>query len=387
MPAAVRDALLKACATHLAPNGVAYVSDNAMPGGHIRGVVRGMMLFHTRELTKPDERVAEAKALLGFLLRSGETAYPGAYRALMLEQAERNFGRTDADLFHDELGPINDSFYLTQFLSHASHHGLQFLGEADFFEMRPAMFSAETAATLDVLADKSIALKEQYLDFLKCRQFRKTLLCRREVSLDRAFNPNKMTALTVSSDAAPEGEPAEDGAQLFRSPLKGSLTTAHPLARAALARLHAVYPLALCFTALVQEALAASGESMSAFKASNKLAEVLFAAYGAGAIDMHTTPRHVVSTPGERPLASACARWQCRQGAGLTNLRHEGVEVTSAVGKALLDLCDGTRDRGAIAAALAAASESGDSAETRAAFADSLDSNLAELGRIALLVR
>lgn len=387
VPPNVRDALLKACAAHLAPHGVAYVSYNAMPGGHIRNMVREMMLFHVRELTDPAERIAEAKAFLGFILRSGETPYPDAYRALMLEQAQRVARRSDADLFHDDLAVINDSIHVGQFAGHASQHGLQFLGEADFFEMSPGLFGDEAAAALGDMGERNIVFKEQYLDFLKCRQFRKTLLCRREVQLNRAFNANRLTPLWVSSDATPEGEPGEDGAQTFQSPQKGALTTANPLARAALAVLAAAYPAALRFSALAQEATAASGEAMTPFKANASLAEILHAAYGAGAIELHTTPRHVVAAPGAFPFASACARWQASRGDVVTNLRHEVVEVTSANGKALLQLCDGTRDREALVAALAAASQAGDPVEVRAGLAASMDANLEALGRIGLLVR
>ncbi len=48
VPDPVRDRILAICSESLSPNGVAYVSYNSYPGGHIRDMVREMMLFHVQ---------------------------------------------------------------------------------------------------------------------------------------------------------------------------------------------------------------------------------------------------------------------------------------------------------------------------------------------------
>jgi cyclopropane fatty-acyl-phospholipid synthase-like methyltransferase len=45
---AERDALLAACRAHLAPHGVAYVSYDVLPGGHLREITRQMLRWHLR---------------------------------------------------------------------------------------------------------------------------------------------------------------------------------------------------------------------------------------------------------------------------------------------------------------------------------------------------
>ena len=50
VPEAVRDHLLRACRRNLAPNGVAYVSYNTLPGWSMRGMIRQMMAFHALSL-------------------------------------------------------------------------------------------------------------------------------------------------------------------------------------------------------------------------------------------------------------------------------------------------------------------------------------------------
>jgi SAM-dependent methyltransferase len=57
VPHEVREKVLAICRTHLAPQGVAYISYNAFPGGHIRQMMREMMQYHTRDILDPQERI------------------------------------------------------------------------------------------------------------------------------------------------------------------------------------------------------------------------------------------------------------------------------------------------------------------------------------------
>ncbi len=64
VPPAVQDKILAICKQNLAANGVAYVSYNTYPGWHMINIVRGLMLYHTRDVADPDD-----------------AGYPGAGRA------------------------------------------------------------------------------------------------------------------------------------------------------------------------------------------------------------------------------------------------------------------------------------------------------------------
>ena len=59
--------------------------------------------------------------------------------------------------------------------------------------------------------------------------------------------------------------------------------------------------------------------------------------------------------PGERPLAFALARLQAAEGQDITTLRHTRLTIRDDAGRAILSLCDGTRDRATIARDAAAA--------------------------------
>ncbi len=67
IPAEVRAHVMPLIARHLAPNGVAFVSYNALPGCHMRRVVWEMLKYHTRDIADMPAKVAAARALLNLV--------------------------------------------------------------------------------------------------------------------------------------------------------------------------------------------------------------------------------------------------------------------------------------------------------------------------------
>jgi hypothetical protein len=64
---------------------------------------------------------------------------------------------------------------------------------------------------------------------------------------------------------------------------------------------------------------------------------------------LHAAPARHASAPGERPVAFALARLQARQGGDVTTLRHTRLRIEDDAGRAILSLCDGSRDHPALA--------------------------------------
>ena len=152
---AARDALLDACRAHLAPGGVAYVSYDVLPGGHLREITRQMLRWHLRDVDEPEQRIAGARALLEAI--AGARPEGDEMRLA----AERALQQGDPALFHDELAPHHEAVLFADFVDHAGRHGLRFLAEADVFEMDAGALPPE-------LAGDAIE-REQYLDFFKGR--------------------------------------------------------------------------------------------------------------------------------------------------------------------------------------------------------------------------
>jgi SAM-dependent methyltransferase len=66
----VRDRLLALCGELLTANGVAFVSYNALPGGHLRKMIREMMLYSIEGIDDPERRVSGGLEFLRFLIES-----------------------------------------------------------------------------------------------------------------------------------------------------------------------------------------------------------------------------------------------------------------------------------------------------------------------------
>ena len=81
----------------------------------------------------------------------------------------------------------------------------------------------------------------------------------------------------------------------------------------------------------------------------------VWAAVDADLVALHVRAPAYAASAGERPRASALARLQAEQAIDVTSLRHENVRMEEPAARLLLALLDGTRDRAALRADLAAA--------------------------------
>jgi hypothetical protein len=262
----------------------------------------------------------------------------------MRRQAERLLERSGETLFHDELAAVNEPVYFHEFVAHAERHGLQYLAEADFFEMQTGVLP--DAVSEELLRVEDHVRREQYLDFVKGRMFRQTLLCRAELEVDRSPDPLVVERLAVSSPARAAGAPDGAGRVTFEGPTGSTLTTDHPLVVRALERIGGGWPGAVQVRELIPPE--ASEEDRAA------VCGALLRSYAGNLVQLHAAPPALTLEAGERPEASPLARHQARSGALVTNLRHTGVRIDDDLGRRLVVLLDGTRDRAGLLEELSA---------------------------------
>jgi methyltransferase-like protein/cyclopropane fatty-acyl-phospholipid synthase-like methyltransferase len=352
VPAAVREKILAICRANLAPQGVAYISYNAKPGGHLKQMFREMMLFHTKGFANPKERVHQSIALVKFLAESQTRVE--SYRRLIQDELEQLLLRNENNIFHDELGEINDSFFFHDFCETARRHGLQYLAEGDYAQMRDHNYAAPVREALRQLGKNRVA-REQYLDFLSGRRFRQTLLCHAELPLRFGFPPDVAARFHVSCMArpvSPNPDLASDASEKFSGGKDANIELNLPLAKAALAVLAEIWPRAMAFPELVAQARTRIGRpSASGGDDSDTLVvfEMLVEIYAPGLATLHVSPPTFAQGVSERPLASPLARWLARTTGHLPNLCHAPVTLEHPSGRHLLTLLDGTRDRAMLA--------------------------------------
>jgi methyltransferase-like protein/cyclopropane fatty-acyl-phospholipid synthase-like methyltransferase len=359
VPRKVQDKILEIGSRNLRSGGVCYVSYNTYPGWHLRGVVRDMMQYHVAPFSEPQTKIDQARCLLDFLNKSSSPRSE-AYRRLLADEAEILNNHSDSYLFHEHLEENNEPLYFHEFIERAAAAGLQYLAEADFNSMIAENFAPETAA---ILQGAPLLRQEQYMDFLRNRMFRSTVLCHATVNINRSIPATRLTHCHVAlQQQLPLENPALSTSDEMKVPLGGETITANqPLTKAALVVLNESWPASMSFDDLLSAAVAKvdaaqNGQSaearaaappvreLSADERRSLLARDLMTLFIRGLLRAQIDPPLFVSAPGAQPCTTALARTQARRGEVVTNRRHETVRLADLT-RALLPLLDGRHDR------------------------------------------
>lgn len=392
VPDIVREAILAIFGRLLTPHGIAYVSYNALPGCRLRDLARDVMLYATRDVHEPEERVRVARAALAAFAEAsdGETFHGASLRQRLRQLADT----PDNVLYHDDLNPGARAFALHELLDAAQRHGLQFLAEASF----PNQFGAAKGPAQAMIAGipvEEAVRREQTLDLLIGRAFRETLLCRQEIALKRGIGRGALQPyhLAASTRLAEPGEDARPGVDQFMFDEGVRLSVDLPLGKAALRRLGQAWPASIAFDRLVALAVADVGGAAGPEQAQEigKLEDALLAIFRAGLLDVRLEPPPLTTAISERPLASPVARWQATTAREVTDLRHRMVALDGVIVRKFVCLLDGTRDEARLLADLNAFLDEahGSGAEVgdlpRRATAEEVSVHLRDVARLGLL--
>jgi 2-polyprenyl-3-methyl-5-hydroxy-6-metoxy-1,4-benzoquinol methylase/methyltransferase-like protein len=386
VPAEVQQALLGVCASNLSAEGIAYVSYNTYPGWHARGLVRDMMLFHDRPQLSPSERVRRARTLL----EAVATNVPKSdmvYAAVLQEELNALSDATESYFVHEELETENHPVYFVDFARRAAAAGLQYVAESST-SLSDAQIGADLRATLRSWSADRVQY-EQYLDYVRNRTFRRTLLCHASRSLADEPEAAPVREMFIRGRCfvdrdAPEA--AQPNVEVFRTNEGVSATLAHPLVKAALHALIDSRPAALSFASLAEETrrrMTPGSELSTAI-----LADAILNCAMIRLVDLTTAPMPCTMRLSERPLASALARFESRSDVLVTTLVHVAARL-SPFDRCALRQLDGTRDARAVTDEVIAAAERGElelKLSDRGAVADAVAHALEQFRLSGLLV-
>ena len=348
VPPAIREKLLSLCGDLLSPNGIAFVSYNTYPAGHIRQASREIMRFHQARQKGDGDPVAKGLEFLRFLVDS--MGSDSLWRTIVRSEMERLAARHPNSVYHDELGTVCSPFYFADFVRSAGQFGLQFLSEAMLGDMIDPPAEANVLERLEQLSREDVIASQQYLDFLLNRGFRRTLLCRRSVHLDRANLPDSMTRISAASPLRRIGTHSASDYE-FRSPHGGSYTTKSDIMVAALDYLEEIWPGAAPFPELLDHTIR-NVDPLLRPSAEKHLAPNLLRMAAHSLLDLRSYSRPPVQQVSARPVASPLARFQCREGSRVTTMFHNELEISDERVRWLIQLLDGTRDRASLANAM-----------------------------------
>lgn len=335
---AVRDGLLRVIRAALAPHGVAYVNFDALPGSRLRDVIRDALRAEVRQHNEPERQIATAREVLDRL-----QAAPAWADGRIGQELRAVAALSDAQLFHGVLSPVRDGVTLSDFVSHVSRNGLNWFSEAILAHTVFGTHEPEVAAALTAVEGDRVRWEER-LDALTLRPVREALLCRTDRTVHDTPDPAAVRNLLVASrlEFGSYRTPKEAGmVEAFRAP-GGTISTDHPLLKAALVELGICWPEALPYDRMVEDARARAGED-AAGQDDTPLPPALAGAYAGGLIELYAQAPTPVPRPGEKPSVSPLARLQAERDGRLTNRWHEPMDLDDGLARRLVAMLDGSR--------------------------------------------
>lgn len=338
VPDAVRAAILDVCRARLRPEGVAYLSFNALPGWNALRTIREFLLEHAPQ-GPALQRVARARRalqVLGDSVRDDRSPWAAWLRDELAELA----GAEDAYLLHEYLEDVNDAFYLKDFVARAKGHGLAQLSDADLRVAAPALRPGRG----DPLA------LAQSVDFTRNRRFRASLLVRAETAAGPA-DPACLARLWLSTRAELPalGDTALTNASTVTFPCEeGPVTLKSPWMKCALHALASADRRPVSYVEMATSAGVRLGmDRRASLAAAASHADDVLSLVFDGTLTIHAGAHRYADAAGIHPKGSALAVMQAQTNDVVTTLRHTRIELPDDA-RAVLRLCDGTRDRAAL---------------------------------------
>jgi methyltransferase-like protein/trans-aconitate methyltransferase len=342
IPPRAQEQVFEICRQCLSSNGVAYISYNVLPGWMMEQSLRQMMLFHIRQESQPLERFRKAFELLDFLANQASTNGDETYRDYLRKTIERMRKHADANYrywIHEYLEEFNTPFYFSQVVEMAGRHALQYLADSDLPTMYTNDLNEESRLFLEKHAQNWIE-REQYLDYLRNRMFRRSLFCRQEAALTRQPGLEQLERLNVVSRILPvdgqyavdQGAPTVDDSPMVFEVAKEAILTFHdPVQKTALVYLAEQLPRPVPFSELAQatQARLTAVTPQEQAASAGEIASVLFMihTFYPSLINFNTWIPPSLRGVSERPTASAVARLLAATGNQITNLIHRRVEM------------------------------------------------------------
>ena len=235
---AVQESILAICRTALTNDGLAVISYNVLPGWHLRSSVRQICLYHVDPHAPARERVAQARRVLEKLAELTSETTP--YGVFLRTEVKRLKQLPAAYILGEFLSHDNIPMPFHAFVARARGHQLSFLCEADLGSSVGELLYPAAAERLRAEAGADRLAEEQYKDFVSGRPFRRSVLTKRSDGVDLLPDPNRLSALYVSSRLTQD--PSTPERVRFRDGEGRTVTTEDGAVHQALAKLAAAYP-------------------------------------------------------------------------------------------------------------------------------------------------
>jgi len=349
VPEAVRDELMRVIRERLAPEGIAMVSFNVLPGWRIFQMARDAMNAHCAVDVPSQTRAQRTRWLFEAL--ASHSPEKSAYGAFWRNEARRMSEGDDSYLEHEIFEDSNTPETFDRFCDRLEANDLAYLCEAAMGMNGEDGVAPAAAETIRALANGGERARGRYLDIFSGRTFREALIvhgARVDGSL-LAGRPQTLDHLSIVAplDMQISRDETSAGRYCVGDPNGGVMVEGEVVAQAVrtlIARLPAASRL--------DDLAPPPGPEREAVR--DALARL--AAFGE--IDLSTIPTPCAAALGERPKAFSVAAADAKLGDSAVNVRHAAVKL-APFQRLLLPLLDGTRTRADVVAFLVRMADGG----------------------------
>lgn len=358
VPADVARALLELTARVLAPQGVAYLSFNTLPGWHARGLLRDLL----RRRVPPGEPAAMVRAARAELDLLREHAAAGELTAWLNRELDLLAQLSGSYLYFEHLVDDNHPAYLTDVVAAAEAAGLAYLADADVNRHPTTVLGLDGAPPPAGWAAQRLA-DEQRRDELGLRCFRRSLLCRAADVPSAPDDPARLAGAWIASDLVPDPEHTPDrldAEHRFLGVNDRVVSSTNPAATAVLGELAAARPAACHLDALTAAVLDRLRDRAEVAAAEPEAVHaVVLDLVLRGELTAGWWPPPVAAVLPERPTTSRLVRWQALRGGPLVATPAHAAQRVDQLDRVLLAAMDGHTDRAGLEAAVTAAEQRG----------------------------
>ncbi len=207
VPKNVQDKIFEICSNNLTENGLAYISYNTLPGWNTVKSIREMMLYHTKDFSDPAKKTHEARLLLNFI-KEGVNNEDNPYSKVIEKEIDTLKDAGNSYLIHDHLEEVNDPCYFHEFMEKAAANDLQYVGDTDVSTMYLGNFP-ESVSNILMPVQNDVVKVEQYMDFIRNRRFRSTLLCKKGNKINRNISSDVLKKFSILSTLKRQGKREE----------------------------------------------------------------------------------------------------------------------------------------------------------------------------------
>ncbi|MDF1810912.1 MAG: class I SAM-dependent methyltransferase [Verrucomicrobiales bacterium] len=390
--------MLEVVRSLLSENGVAFISYNCFPGWNLRKLTREMMLYETRKLKSPQDKVNLAREVIPLVMQSVPANLKG-YASLL--QGEQSLVNSTGDYYiaHEHLEEDNQPCYFHEFAERLDDHDLQFVCEAELSSMYLNRYPAalDRLQQEDAGSNEARIESEQLLDFAVFRMFRQSLICSKRHDINTELGTDVVRNLYSSAFGDFQSQPEfTEQPETYHSAKGIGLTTSSPAAKAALYVLAKNWPNRLLFDELVEATLELVPGDRDVVEES--IAEVLLAAATTDGVELHAERGNFTTEISEKPVINPLARFQAETDESVFTLRHINYTV-DPFSRILLCSFDGSRSVEDVVPLIVAAVEDGsltiaegmafpeDEAERDAMITDQIRNGLKNIADMGLLLK